>query len=160
MRVAFLLACAAGTTLGDVDVTEATLADVTLFHVGAVLGLESGGATLRVQTTDGEDLEVPVALSGPRLGLMADVAFGWGMVDVPLVWFGDDYGPGGPVAGTELLGTYRGLEYSAVAGVGVHYGSLYNDAGVWMAMNTLEVGAAGSVNYVWLTVAEQNEGLP
>lgn len=154
-----LLACAPEGTLGDVDVTAATLADVTLFHAGAVLGVETGGATLEVQTADGDALEVPVTLSGPRLGLMVDAAFGWGMVDLPLVWF-DGTGVGGTVPGSDLLGTYGGLEYSAAAGVGVHYGSLTNEAGVWMALNTLEVGAAGSVNYVWLTVAESEQGLP
>lgn len=150
-----LLGCVEGNRLDEVEVVEAAITDVALFRVGALVGVETGEATLVVGTAEGETLEVPITLTGPRLGLILDIAGGWGIIDLPLLWTSDE--PGLPLAGTDLLGTYQGAEYSGVALVGVHYGTLSNEAGVWMALNTIDLGVAGSANYLWLTMAEKAE---
>ncbi len=156
---AALAGCAEGSRLDGVDVIEASITDVSLFRVGAVVGVETGEATLEVATAEGEMLEVPVSLTGPRLGLMLDLAGGWGFIDLPLLWVVDGIQEPDDnlIPGTDLLGTYQGAEYSAVALVGVHYMTVTNEAGVWMPLSTLELGVAGSANYLWLTVAEKPE---
>jgi hypothetical protein len=148
MLLLLLAGCTSGDLLADVDVTDATLGDVRLGYAGAVVGLEVGSATLTVETTDGDTLDVPVVLSGPRLGLLLDAAFGFGIVDVPLIILD------GPVAGTDLLGTYGGLEYSAAAVVGFHHATLQNDADVMMQLSTIDLGVSGSTDWVWLTMDE------
>ena len=146
-------ACASGSRLEAMEVADVTLTDVKLFRIGAVAGVEAGGGTFEVVTAEGEDASVPVTLSGPRLGAMLDVAYGWSFIDLPLSWEGDGVRPG-----TDVLGTYQGAEYSTVAGVGVHVAILTNEHGVTLALNSFDIGVAGSANYVWLTMEEAQEG--
>ena len=151
-----LTGCARGDTLVGVDIVDATLADVTLFYGGVILGVEAGGGTLRVTTVEGDALEVPVNLAGPRLGMIVDIAYGTGIVDIPLVipslLFGE-----ASIPGEDLLGTYEGLEYAGAAIVGVHYAALTNASDVLMLVNTVDIGITGSFNYAWLTVTEVPE---
>lgn len=147
--------CAEGNRLEDVRVVEAAITEVSVFRMGAIVGVETGEAVLEVVTAEGEELAVPIRLAGPRLGFIVDLVGGWGVVDLPMMGL-EGAGPDG-IPGTDLLGTYEGVEYSVEALLGFHYALLTNEAEVTMPLTTVDLGAGGSTNYVWLDVVEAPE---
>ncbi len=149
-----LTGCVEGSVLDDMDVVEATLQDATVVFAGALVGFEAGGANLEVVTADGDMLDVPVTLAGPRLGMMAGVSVGTTIVDLPLL-FDDREGAGIP--GSDLLGTYDGWQYSGDVLVGFRAGALVNEALVAMPVGMLELGGGASVEYAWVTLAAPAE---
>jgi hypothetical protein len=142
-----LFACAPGTVLDDVDVRSADIAQVGMVHLGIIGGFEAGGATLDVRTADGGTLAVPVVLAGPMVGFLFDISGGGSVFPVPLVL--DDE----VVPGSDLLGTYRGLQYGAAFVAGAHGTALFNDAGTGLAVFTVDAGLAGFAGEAWLSVA-------
>jgi hypothetical protein len=143
--LALLTGCAEGNRLEDVQVVEAVITEVSVFRM----------AVLEVVTAEGDELAVPIRLAGPRLGFIVDLVGGWGVVDLPIMGM-EAAGKEG-IPGTDLLGTYEGMEYSVEALVGFHYALLTNEADLTMPLTTLDVGAGGSTNYVWLDVVEAPE---
>lgn len=153
--LALLTGCAEGSRLEDVQVVDAVITEVSVFRMGAIVGVETGEAVLEVVTAEGDELAVPIRLAGPRLGFIVDLVGGWGVVDLPIMGM-EAAGKEG-IPGTDLLGTYEGMEYSVEALVGFHYALLTNEADLTMPITTLDVGAGGSTNYVWLDVVEAPE---
>lgn len=141
------------TPLDGLDVTEATLESVTVVYVGAMLGFEAGGANLAVTTVDGEHLDVPVVLSGPRVGVMAGVSVGTSVIDAPLVLPTDE----GGFPGEALFGTYDGWQYAGELLVGFRYGSLFNESDVEIVLSMLQFGGEASIEYAWVTVAPSSD---
>lgn len=154
LPLALLAGCAQGNRLEDVRVVEAVITDVSLFRMGAIVGVETGEAVLEVITDEGDEMAVPVRLAGPRLGFIVDLVGGWGVVELPMGI--SVTGPEG-IPGTDLLGSYEGVEYSVEALVGFHYAVLTNEADVTLPITTVDLGAGGSTNYVWLDVVEAPE---
>lgn len=150
---AVLLGCAAESPLAGVEVVSATIHDVTAFYMGAIVGMQVGGATLSATTVDGDVIDVPVSMSGPKLGLLLDISVGSEMFETPLV-LGDLYiDDGESVPGDSLFGSYEGLSYSADALVGVHYAALVNENNIYLVFGTVDFGLSTSVAQTWLTIA-------
>lgn len=153
LALALLAGCAEGGGLEDILVTEATLTDLKVGYGAVVVGVEGGSATLELLTVDDERIPVEVALLGPRVGLMIDLAFGIGLFDLPIVLPEDGLVSNDGVPANDLLGTYQGIEYGGAALVGMHYAILRNEAGAGLVLNTLDFGATASFDYAWITVS-------
>ncbi len=152
--LALLVACAPSSELAELEVVGATLTELVDVRVGAGLGIAFASATLEVQEAGGDTQDFAVTLSGPRLGLVAEGAVGVGYLETPLVWYD------GSRPGSDLLGTYAGIEYGAATGVGASAALLENEFGVGMIIGTIDLGASMTVGYEWLTLSAGESELP
>lgn len=145
-RWPLLLVVAAGCTstvpdeLVGVPITSAFVDGVGLGGLQMIVGGWGGTGELHARTARGDELVVPVDLTGGSVGMLMEFALsGGGRLDLDL--------PPEPVDGEDLFGTYRGLREAGVlivGPVGVH---LENDAGVRIDETRLAFGMAISVSW-------------
>jgi len=152
-----LAACEPRTALEGVELESATLTDLGVFYAGVLVGVEVGEARLDVLTADGDELEVPVTLSGPRLGLVVELAFGVGIMDFELMPDIDVRDDDDVFQGEDCFGTYTGTEYAFSLLAGVHVAVLTNEAGTALPLGTATIGAAGGLDWVSVTMEPKVE---
>lgn len=153
VALVLLAGCGTGDQLQDLELVGAELLEVDLVAASAIVGVQSGEALLRVETTDGEVLDVPVRLSGPRLGSVFGLAYGFELVPLPLLT-GAAESDEGAFPGDALLGTYEGWGSDATAVVGYSAAMLVNEEGVQMPLVLLTLGASAGVGATWVTLEE------
>ena len=144
-------ACEPRTGLEGVELESAAVTDFGAFYFGVVLGVEVAEATLVAETTEGDTLEVPITMSGPRLGVVVELAYGMGVGEFPLLHDVADDGEG-VFLGEDCFGSYQGFEASAGVIGGLHYTMLSNEAGTVMPILSVPIGAAGGFNWVSVVV--------
>jgi len=136
--------------LADTPVAAAQLQDLDLSSLSVIGGVTAGDAVLVFSTPRGGAGSIPVALSGPQLGLALDLAVdpegheGAVELDVSDV-------DGNPTVG-QLMGTYRGTKAGGAAVVGSSARRMRNRHGVSFRESHLQLGMSLFAGVEWLTV--------
>ena len=142
-------------SIDETSVTAARLVDPQLVCLAAMAGVCFSDTTLRVVTSGGGTVDVPVVVSGP----MAGFGFEIGITD-DIFELGNDLviGTRDISTGRELFGVYAGTHIGLELGLGVQLRELANPHGATISGSPLAVGAGFFMAFEWLDIAPAEGG--